>query len=66
MKKGEAGDIFYIIEEGTASAYKQLKKDAPPKKILDYKRGQYFGELALLDGGPRKASIIATVLYFNF
>jgi len=60
IKEGEAGDIFYIIEEGTASAFKQLKKGEPVVKILDYKRGQYFGELALLDGGPRKASIMAT------
>ena len=36
----------------------------PPKKLFDYFRGQYFGELALLEGGLRKATIIATV-YFN-
>jgi len=51
VKQDEPGDKFYILEEGTLFA---LKDD---KKVMDYKPGDYFGELALLKNQPRAASI---------
>jgi cAMP-dependent protein kinase regulator len=47
-----------VIEEGTAIAEKTI--GAKKQKVLDYKAGDYFGELALLNSKPRAASIKAT------
>ena len=47
---GEPADSFYVILGGEARAM--------GKRTL--RTGDYFGELALLDGGPRSASVIAT------
>ena len=60
IREGEWGDIFYIIEQGTAEATKVLKPGCPPEKVKSYAVGDYFGELALISGEPRAANIIAT------
>jgi cAMP-dependent protein kinase regulator len=64
IKEGEFGDVFYIIEEGTATATKSIdgKKPAPVK---NYKKGDYFGELALIKNQPRAANVIADVYIIN-
>ncbi|PYH87947.1 camp-dependent protein kinase regulatory subunit [Aspergillus ellipticus CBS 707.79] len=55
ISEGDPGDAFYLLESGEADAF---KKDVEgPVKF--YKRGDYFGELALLDDKPRAASIVA-------
>lgn len=54
FKQGEKGDMFYILEEGTADA---IKDD---KVVMSYKSGQYFGELALLKNDTRAATIKTT------
>ena len=60
IREGEWGDIFYIIEQGTAKATKVLKPGLPPENVKDYGVGDYFGELALIRGEPRAANIVAT------
>jgi len=52
ITQGEPGDKFYIIEEGTLYATKD------GSRVMDYKAGDYFGELALLKNQPRAASVI--------
>jgi cAMP-dependent protein kinase regulator len=59
IKEGEMGDIFYIIEEGNAVATKTLEPGKQPEKVKTYGKGDYFGELALIKGEPRAASIVA-------
>jgi len=60
VEQGEIGDKFYILEEGTCSAFVRLK-DGSEKEVQQYTRkGQYFGELALLKGVPRAATVRAT------
>ena len=60
IREGEWGDVFYIVEEGTAEALRTLTPGCPPERVHGYEKGQYFGELALLRGEPRAASIVAT------
>ena len=56
IKQGEAGEVFYILVEGAAKA--TLDAD-PSKAVMQYKSGDYFGELALLRNEPRAANVKA-------
>lgn len=47
------------MEEGEAYAEKIFKENEPAKRVLDYKKGNYFGELALIRNEPRAASVVA-------
>jgi cAMP-dependent protein kinase regulator len=60
IKEGQNGDKFYMISEGTAIATKTLTAGAEPQKVMDYQKGMYFGERALLTNEARAANIIAT------
>ena len=57
------GDRFYIIEEGEAVATITKVPGKAPEPVLYYKKGAYFGELALLRGEPRAANIVAKVKF---
>ena len=59
IREGELGDVFYFLEEGNCVATKTLTPGQPAKVIKDYKKGDYFGERALIKGEPRYANIIA-------
>ncbi|KAJ3158207.1 hypothetical protein HK101_001391, partial [Irineochytrium annulatum] len=58
ISQGDVGDNFYIIEAGEATI---LTKDSEgvERVVGGYKKGAYFGELALLNNEPRKATIVA-------
>ena len=54
VRAGARGDSLHIILEGRAAVRPEVGDDrslAP---------GDFFGELALLDGGPRAATVVAT------
>lgn len=53
VKQGDAGTELYLILSGQA----EVTRDGKAVVILG--PGQYFGELALLDGSPRGASVTA-------
>eukprot|EP01135_Chromosphaera_perkinsii_P011759 Nk52_evm5s2496 gene=Nk52_evmTU5s2496 len=59
VKQGEAGDVFYIIVEGTAIV--KQRKSAKDAEVVVGKLGpsNYFGEVALLTDRPRAATVIA-------
>ena len=62
IKEGDIGDKFYIITEGEAAAYKKPDEDSKTQELVyRYKKGDYFGERALLTNDARAASIIVTV-----
>lgn len=58
INEGDEGSVFYLISEGTASAFK--KSNGQDTKVKDYVRGNYFGERALLTNEMRAASIVVT------
>jgi len=63
IKEKDKGDIFYILENGQAYATKSITP-TETKKVMDYQKGSYFGELALLKNIPRAANVIAKVIFY--
>jgi cAMP-dependent protein kinase regulator len=59
VRQGDPGDKFYIVEEGQAVALKYWVEGQQPQEVMEYKDGDYFGELALLRNEPRAATINA-------
>ena len=52
-RAGQSGDDFFLILDGSA------RVDVSPRKRAKLKPGDYFGEMSLLDGGPRSATVTA-------
>jgi CRP/FNR family cyclic AMP-dependent transcriptional regulator len=52
-RRGEPGDEFFLILDGSA------RVEVSSRKRSRLEPGEYFGEMSLLDGGPRSASVIA-------
>lgn len=59
FRKGDIGDMFYILEKGTAKVHDIGFGDTKFDDI-DIGSGAYFGERALLTGEPRAAHVSAT------
>jgi CRP/FNR family transcriptional regulator len=57
VRDGTTGVAFYVITEGRAKVIKGKIASAGGRARLG--PGDFFGELALLDGGPRSASVVA-------
>jgi cAMP-dependent protein kinase regulator len=55
IKEGDVGDKFYILESGEAEA--QVR--GVSGSVKNYKKGDYFGELALLEDKPRAATVLS-------
>lgn len=75
IRQGDQGDYFYVVEDGfllcyvaahgqgrQTQSYTNANAHHPEfgKKVADYGPGSSFGELALMYGHPRAASIIAS------
>ena len=58
IQEGEPGEAFFFLEQGEAEAYKSDVGDGK-QPVKKYQKGDYFGELALLDDKPRAASVVA-------
>jgi CRP-like cAMP-binding protein len=52
--EGETGGRFYLILEGTAQV------TIGDHKVNELGPGDYFGEISLIDGEPRSATVTAT------
>lgn len=58
FREGDPGDEVMIVTQGTASAYLHLPNGANVR-LATFVQGTVFGEVAILDRGPRSASVIA-------
>eukprot|EP00753_Platysulcus_tardus_P016257 PLAT5565.1.p1 GENE.PLAT5565.1~~PLAT5565.1.p1 ORF type:complete len:720 (-),score=419.53 PLAT5565.1:286-2445(-) len=60
IRQGEAGDHFYIIEDGEVDVLKREEGKGAEEKVGHLTRGDFFGEKALLTEEKRAATILAT------
>jgi len=58
FKQGDPADAFYMIKEGKVKVVKEM--DGEQKVIVELGPGSFFGEMALIEGKPRNATIICT------
>lgn len=56
IRQGDPGDRFYLIRQGKVS----VRKGNPEDHVVELAAGDFFGEMALLSGQPRNASVWAT------
>ena len=54
VREGEPGDTFYVIVEGEAKV-----KGSNGRTLSGLIPGDFFGEISLMDGGPRTATVVA-------
>lgn len=55
VRRGEPGNAFFVILDGEASVVRVAGLPAIPLSV-----GDSFGEMALLDGGTRSATVVAS------
>jgi putative peptide zinc metalloprotease protein len=62
IRQGEPGDAFYLIEDGEVeiSRTPDAEPNAPPQVLDTRRRGEFFGEIALLLNVSRTATVHAT------
>lgn len=56
--QGDPGIGFYIIQEGTVKIM-QADNNGDEREIAEFKRGDFFGDMALFDNEIRSASAVA-------
>jgi small-conductance mechanosensitive channel len=54
VRQGESGDTFYLVARGELSV--RIEGD---KEVARLERGAFFGEMSLLTGEPRSATVVA-------
>jgi small-conductance mechanosensitive channel/CRP-like cAMP-binding protein len=55
IEQGEEGHTFYLVFSGEVS----VRTGKGQTEVARLKRGQYFGEMSLLTGEPRAATVVA-------
>jgi CRP/FNR family transcriptional regulator, cyclic AMP receptor protein len=57
IKQGEPGAGLFVILDGTVEVTMQPRPDKPEIKVSTLSTGDFFGEMALIDGYPRSATV---------
>ncbi len=66
VKQGAAGQTMFIVAEGLLYIFTELEKKENKVKVGQIISGQFFGEMSLLTGQARSATVIAatdTIVY---
>ncbi|MFQ5772460.1 MAG: cyclic nucleotide-binding domain-containing protein, partial [bacterium] len=59
IKQGDAGNSMFILSEGLLHAFLSTNNNEPEVKVGQIIPGEFFGEMSLLTGEPRSATIVA-------
>ena len=62
LKENEPGDGLYIIRSGVVKVTKPASGQQAEVDLSILRRGNFFGEIGLIDGLPRSASVTALEL----
>jgi len=57
MRTGEPGDSLYVLRSGQVSV--RLGVDGLEKEVAVLGEGDFFGEMSLMTGEPRRATVVA-------
>ena len=57
IEQGERGDAFYVLKDGSCTAYQAKHPGEAAVKVGDLVAGDFFGETALLNNEPRNATV---------
>eukprot|EP00761_Pharyngomonas_kirbyi_P014264 gb/GECH01014294.1/.p1 GENE.gb/GECH01014294.1/~~gb/GECH01014294.1/.p1 ORF type:complete len:386 (+),score=120.79 gb/GECH01014294.1/:1-1158(+) len=59
IKQGDQGDYFYVIDNGVCEVHVENEESNESKLVKTLYDGDSFGELALMHGKPRAATVTA-------
>lgn len=57
VRQGEQGDTFFLVARGELAVRVQV--EGGEKEVATLERGAFFGEMSLLTGDPRTATVVA-------
>jgi CRP-like cAMP-binding protein len=60
QREGELGTALYIIRSGAVDVYQGYGDSEHQQQLASFGEGDFFGEMALLLGHPRSATIVAS------
>jgi CRP-like cAMP-binding protein len=55
IRQGDLGETFYLIVSGEVA----VRTSGSPEELARLRRGDFFGEMSLLTGEPRAATVVA-------
>ncbi len=58
VREGDPGHCMFVILNGKAKVFQKVDDDKFP--LAELAAGDFFGEVSLVDDGPRSASVLAT------
>lgn len=60
IKQGDPGAGLFVVMSGGVSVTAKSRPGLPEMKLSNLGKGDFFGEMSLIDGYPRSATVTAT------
>jgi CRP-like cAMP-binding protein len=60
IKQGDPGTGLFVMISGTVSVTAKNRPGLPDTVLSNLGKGEFFGEMSLIDGYPRSATVTAT------